>query len=155
MFRWAYSDGPYHQTVKPGTLVGHDRRLARELAIDHVTQIWNSKIPKISIENPVGRLSTRFMKPSQIIQPYMFGEDASKKTCLWLKNYPQLEPTNYVLPRLVKGKPRWGNQTDSGQNKLPPSRNRAELRSKTYHGIADAMANQWFPNLEKFSEQGY
>ena len=82
-------------------------------------------------------------KPSQMIQPYQFGEDASKKTCLWLKELTPLISTKYVEPRWVNGKPRWSNQTDSGQNKLGPSEDRAMIRSKTYLGIAIAMAEQW------------
>lgn len=99
--------------------------------------------PRVAIENPVGRLSTLWRKPDQYIQPYQFGHDASKKTGLWLKNLPSLVPTKYISGRLVGGKERWGNQTDSGQNKLTPSEDRAEIRSKTYEGIADAMADQW------------
>ncbi|MCH7561498.1 MAG: DNA cytosine methyltransferase [Thaumarchaeota archaeon] len=95
------------------------------------------RIPKIAIENPVGVISTRIRKPDQIIQPWQFGEDASKKTCLWLKGLPKLIPTNIIK------KERYGNQTPSGQNKLGPSKDRARLRAKTYQGIADAMAEQW------------
>lgn len=100
-------------------------------------------IPKIALENPIGRISSAYRKPDQIIQPYMFGDDASKSTCLWLKNLPVLTPTNYVEPRIVNGKNRWANQTDSGQNRLGPSETRAKERSKTYQGIANAMAEQW------------
>jgi len=100
-------------------------------------------IPKIALENPIGRISSAYRKPDQIIQPYMFGDDASKSTCLWLKNLPLLTPTNYVEPRIINGKNRWANQTDSGQNRLGPSETRAKERSKTYQGIAEAMAEQW------------
>jgi hypothetical protein len=103
----------------------------------------NANIKKIAIENPIGCISTRIRKPDQIIQPYDFGENASKQTCLWLKNLPQLKPTAYYPPRVVNGKKRWGNQTDSGQNKLTPSDDRWAKRSITYQGIADAMAEQW------------
>lgn len=99
--------------------------------------------PRIAIENPVGFMSTFWRKPDQIIQPYQFGHDASKATCLWLKGLPELEPTEYVIPRMVNGRPRWGNQTDSGQNKLGPSPDRWAKRSLTYPGIAKAMADQW------------
>lgn len=98
------------------------------------------------IENPVphGYAMERIgVKYSQIIQPYQFGDDASKATCLWLTGLPLLVPTEYCEPRMVNGLLRWSNQTDSGQNKLPPSDKRAELRSKTYQGIANAMAEQW------------
>lgn len=163
---WAYKDPPYHQKVKPGTLTGKARCEARDGAISFVKKLYNCGINKISIENPVGVLSSRWMKPSQIIQPYEFGDNASKRTCLWLKNLPLLVPTNYIEGRLVccgneisedlgkYGCPnccgekvavrRWANQTNSGQNKLGPSEeDRAKLRSKTYQGIAQAMANQW------------
>ena len=89
------------------------------------------------IENPVGIMSTHYRKPNQIIQPWQFGHDASKKTCLWLKGLPKLEPTNIII------KDRYSNQTASGQNKLGPSDDRARLRSKTYQGIADCMADTW------------
>ena len=103
----------------------------------------DAPIARIAIENPVSIISSRIRKPDQIIQPYHFGHDASKKTCLWLKGLPPLRPTAFVEPRIVDGKPRWNNQTDSGQNKLPPSTDRWRMRSKTYQGIADAMAAQW------------
>lgn len=100
------------------------------------------------LENPVGIISTRIRPADQYIQPYEFGEDASKKTGLWLNKLPLLEGTLYIPGRVVElpsGKVvnRWANQTDSGQNKLPPSADRWKLRSKTYPGIAKAMADQW------------
>ena len=112
-------------------------------ALDFVRKLLDAPINKIALENPVGCISTRIRKPDQIIQPYDFGEDASKKTCLWLKNLSLLKPTKPVFPRMVNGKPRWSNQTDSGQNKLAPSDDRWKLRAKTYNGIANAMAEQW------------
>ena len=114
-----------------------------EDALDLVRLFMRAPIDKIAIENPVSVISSRIRKPDQIIQPHQFGHDASKKTCLWLINLPLLRPTEMVEPRIVNGKPRWANQTDSGQNKLPPSKDRWKLRSKTYEGIADAMAAQW------------
>lgn len=102
----------------------------------------NLKVP-YAIENPVCCMSTLWRKPDQIIQPYEFGHDASKKTCLWLNNLPKLKPTQYIDPRIVEGRKRWSNQTDSGQNNLSPGSERAKERSKTFQGIADAMANQW------------
>jgi len=140
---WAYKEPPYHQKVKEGTLVGIERKKAREEAILFVKRLWNCGIDKICIENPVGVLSSQWKDKSQIIQPYNFGDDASKKTCLWLKGLPPLTPTKYIKPRYVDGKRRWSNQTDSGQNKLPPSKDRAKLRSKTYLGVAKAIASQW------------
>lgn len=140
---WAYKEPPYHQKVKPGTLVGKERLAAREEAIRFFMALFWCNIPKVAVENPVGVMSRRFRKPNQIIQPYYFGEDASKATCLWLRNLPKLNGTSYIEPRIVNGLERWHNQTDSGQNKLSPSEDRAELRSKTYPGIAKAMADQW------------
>ena len=119
-----------------------DPKLTQD-AFEFVNALLNAPIDKICIENPVGVISTRIKKPTQYIQPYMFGHDASKKTGLWLKNLTQLLPTICVNPRIVNGKKRWSNQTDSGQNNLPPSKNRWQLRSTTYQGIADAMANTW------------
>lgn len=118
-----------------------------EDALDFVRKLLNADIPKIAVENPISVISSRIVKPTQTIQPYEYGDDASKKTCLWLKNLPQLKPTSLIAPRQVlhKGKLvyRYGNQTDSGQNKLPPSEHRWKDRSKTFQGIADAMASQW------------
>ena len=100
-------------------------------------------IPRIAIENPICVMSTLWRKPDQTIQPYHFGHDASKATCLWLKGLPPLRATSFVEPRMIDGKPRWANQTDSGQNKLPPSDDRWKIRSETFAGIAQAMASQW------------
>lgn len=115
-----------------------------EEALEFVQLLMDAPIDKICIENPVSCISSRIRKPDQIIQPYEFGEDASKKTCLWLKGLPRLTPTVRVPGRITPdGKERWSNQTDKGQNKLGPSEDRAEIRSLTYHGIAEAMAEQW------------
>jgi site-specific DNA-cytosine methylase len=114
-----------------------------EDALSFAKILMDAPIHRICIENPVSIISTRIRKPDQIIQPWQFGHDASKKTCLWLKNLPLLKHTEYIPPRIVDGKQRWSNQTDSGQNKLPPSKDRWKIRSKTYTGIAEAMAEQW------------
>lgn len=114
-----------------------------EDALAFAKLLMDAPIEKIAIENPVSIISSRIRKPDQIIQPYHFGHDASKKTCLWLKGLPPLSHTAFVEPRIIDGKPRWANQTDSGQNKLPPSADRWRMRSKTYQGIAEAMATQW------------
>jgi len=148
---WAYKDGPYHQKVKPGTLTGEDRKAARVKAANFFMALYNCKIKRVAIENPVGVMSSIFRKPDQVFNPYNFGDDASKKTCLWLKGLPPLLHTGYFPPRMVDGRPRWSNQTDSGQNNLSPSENRAELRSKTYPGIAAAIASQW-GSLEKSAQ---
>jgi hypothetical protein len=99
---WAYKDGPYHQKVKPETLVGAARRDARERALDFVRLLMAAPIPKIAIENPRGVISTRICPASQYIQPYNFGDDASKITGLWLKNLPLLTPTQRQAGRLVE-----------------------------------------------------
>lgn len=122
---------------------------ARKEALAFILELMDAPIPKICIENPVGVISSQIRKPDQIIQPYEFGEDASKKTCLWLQGPPPLPilsehryPGRKVIynGRIVE---RWGNQTDSGQNRLGPSEDRGDLRSITYQGIADAMAETW------------
>ena len=120
-----------------------------EDALAFVQLLLDAPIGRIALENPVSVISSRIRKPDQIIHPWMFGHDASKQTCLWLKNLPLLTPTQIVEPRIVitpSGKPakRWGNQCDNyGQDKLPPSADRWKLRSATYLGIAMAMAEKW------------
>lgn len=114
-----------------------------EDALDFVRLLMDAPVPRIAIENPISVISSRIRKPDQIIHPYHFGHDASKATCLWLKNLPELTHTHIIEPRIINGKKRWGNQTDSGQNKLGPSDDRWKIRSETFQGIADAMATQW------------
>ena len=111
-----------------------------EDALAFVRRLMAAPIKRIAIENPISVISSRIRKPDQIIQPWWFGHDASKKTCLWLIDLPPLKPTD-MLPG--DAKTRRGNQTVSGQNKLPPSKDRWKIRSATYKGIADAMADQW------------
>jgi hypothetical protein len=110
-------------------------------------------IPFRAVENPIGCLSTRVREPDQILQPWQFGEDASKATCLWLHGLPRLRPTQFHPPRLVvqndKWAMRWANQTDSGQNNLGPADDRWAERSKTYHGLAQAMAEQWAEHVTR------
>lgn len=124
-------------------------------ACDFFNLFLNHPCPKICIENPVPHKYAleRFhgnQKYTQTIQPWQFGEDASKRTCLWLKGLPPLIPTDIIV------KNKYANQTPSGQNKLGPSPERAKLRSKTYSGIAKAMAAQWGrdalpPSSEQFT----
>jgi hypothetical protein len=112
-----------------------------EDALAFVNLLLAAPVERIALENPVGAISTRIRKPDCIIHPWQFGHPESKTTCLWLKNLAPLTPTN-VLPKPANG--RWENQCANGsQNKLPPSPDRWKLRSKTYQGIADAMAEQW------------
>lgn len=119
-----------------------DSKLTED-ALIFVRLLMDAPIHRIAIENPVSVISSRIRKPDQIIHPWQFGHDASKATCLWLKNLPALKPIAIVEPRIVDGKKRWSNQTDGGQNKLPPRKDRWKIRSTTYQGIADAMAEQW------------
>ncbi len=119
------------------------RAAKTEDALAFVRALLDAPIPRIAIENPVGCIGTRIRKADQTIQPHQFGDDASKATCLWLKGLPLLTPTDRVPGRMVNGKPRWANQTDSGQNRLAPSADRWKLRSATFPGIAAAMADQW------------
>lgn len=100
-------------------------------AIEFVWQLMNADIPKIALENPIGILSTEIRKPDQIIQPYWFGHGETKQTCFWLKNLPKLVPTKRVAGRLAR------------VHKEPPSEERWKNRSRTYPGIAEAMARQW------------
>ena len=119
------------------------RQALTDEALAFVKRLLDAPVPRIALENPIGCISSQIRKPDQTIQPYQFGHDASKSTCLWLKNLPVLTPTELIAPRIVDGKKRWANQTDSGQNKLPPSADRWKIRSETYAGIAAAMAAQW------------
>ena len=107
------------------------RKKYREDAIKFFMDFANADCDKIAIENPIGVMSTHYRKPDQIIQPWMFGHGETKATCLWLKNLPKLEPTNIVDGREQRI---W---------KMPPGPERAKERSKTYEGIAKAMASQW------------
>lgn len=100
-------------------------------ALCFVAELLGSAIPQIAPENPKGVISTRIRKPDQIIQPWQFGHGETKATCLWLKNLPLLEPTNIVEGR------------ESRIHKMAPSKDRAKLRSITYRGVAEAMAERW------------
>lgn len=152
---WAFEDPDYnrwpgvgyHQRVKRETLTGEARREARVAELQNFRKLLALSYPKV-VENPaVSFVNTSIRPPDQIIHPYMFGDDASKATGLWLDRVPHLRGTKQVSPRLVPGKNRvlmrWANQTDSGQNNLTPSDNRWLERSKTYPGIAAAMGDQW------------
>ena len=116
------------------------KRIEQRKAIWFFMVLAQASIKRIAIENPIGIMSTHYRKPDQIIQPWQFGHDASKATCLWLKNLPKLTPTE-MLPGGRHA--RRADQTPSGQNKLGPSPTRAADRSRTYQGIANAMAEQW------------
>lgn len=140
---WAFGDGPYHQRVRPGTLVGQERREAREWAIENFKRLDALPYPH-AIENPAPSfVSKAHRPPDQTVQPYQFGDDASKRTGLWLKGVPRLKPTRWVPGRIVNGRERWANQTDNGQNRLSPGENRWLERSATFPGIAAAIGAQW------------
>jgi hypothetical protein len=158
---WAFKDPDfdrypgvgYHQKVGPGTLVGGARRVARLKAEAEVERIKALPIRVKVIENPRGTLPTRTSlgKPIDVVQPYEFGDDASKATCLWAFDYygkrlPHLKlrrnPSDRILGRFVNGVERWSNQTDTGQNRLTPGPDRWSQRSRTYEGIAWAIAAQ-------------
>lgn len=125
--KW-YKDQPPR---KSGTLVGEERRKARIEAIAFFMALYNCKIPKIAIENPIGVMSSEFRKPDQVLQPWMFGHGETKATCLWLKNLPKLKTTDIVSGR------------EQRLHKLSNTPDRAKLRSKTYPGIASALAIQY------------
>jgi hypothetical protein len=103
----------------------------QDKALDFVRLLLNANIPKIALENPISIISSKIRKPDQIIQPWQFGHGETKATCLWLKGLPLLQPTNIVDGRSDR------------IHKMPPSPDRWKLRSTTYQGIAEAMANQW------------
>jgi len=104
---------------------------SQQRSIDFFMQFTNVDCPRVIIENPIGIMSTRYRKPDQIVQPWQFGHGETKATCFWVKGCPLLKPSNVVSGREQRI---W---------KLPPSANRAALRSKTYQGVAEAMAEQW------------
>lgn len=184
----------FHHTPpnpSPGVLYGEARRAALQRAAQFVAALWNAPIARVAIENPIMHGEARraintasmigcgpgslrwshwhpFGAPAQTIQPYQFGDDASKRTALWLRGLPRLRPwpqDRWASPRYVcqscgftwragwagedcrcgslRIRPRWSNQTDSGQNKLAPSADRAQRRAETYPGIAEAIADQY------------
>jgi site-specific DNA-cytosine methylase len=112
----------------------------QQQALEFFSTLLNADIERICVENPIGIISTKIRKPDQIIQPWQYGHPESKSTCLWLKGLPLLKPSN-ILEIPPSG--RWDNQTPSGQNKLGPSPTRWMDRSRSYEGIAEAMAQQW------------
>ena len=120
-----------------------DRQKQRNEAVDFFMDIANADCEKIAIENPVGVISSQWRKPDQYIEPYMFGDPEKKKTGLWLKGLPLLKPTNIVEPVIIHCKsganePRWHMETMH-----LPKEERSRVRSQTFIGIANAMAEQW------------
>lgn len=114
----------------------------QEEALDFVRKLLDAPINKIALENPVSVISTKIKKPNQIIQPFQYGHDVTKKTCLWLKNLPNLKPTKIVEPDVVLVNGKKMSRMHYESFKLP-SKERSKVRSKFYTGIAEAMADQW------------
>jgi len=121
----------------------------QQQGIDFFLKVVNANIPKIAVENPIGIMSNIYRKPDQIIQPWQYGNEAQKSTCLWLRNLPKLQPTNIVdkgkffewvdkKTGKVKRQPQWFYEAFRKNPK-----ERAKIRNKTFQGIADAMADQW------------
>lgn len=108
-----------------------DKLIEQAEALDFVRRLLDAPIPRIALENPISIISSRIRKPDQIIQPWQFGHGETKATCLWLKNLPKLLPTNIVEGR------------EARIHKMPPGPDRWKERSRTFEGIAQAMAQQW------------
>lgn len=114
-----------------------DKRVEQTAAMEFVQTLWNANVGRIALENPIGVISKRIRKPDQVIQPWQFGHEATKATCLWLKELPKLQPTMVME---VRNK----NLTSGGHCKLGSDiPDRWKIRSRTYPGIAAAMADQW------------
>jgi hypothetical protein len=141
--------GAKHLYNKDGS-PNEERYNNQRQALLFVKQLMDANINHIAIENPISVISTKLCKPDQIVQPYWFGDSASKSTCLWLKNLPKLEPTDMVdkgqfkewigKNGKTKKQPMWYYEA---LTKAKTTEERRGLRSKTFQGIADAMANQW------------
>jgi len=139
--RWMYN--------KDGS-VNKERLTNQRKALNFVQKLMDAPIEKIAIENPVSVISSQIRKPDQIIQPYEYGHSEAKKTCLWLKNLPQLQPTKIVdKGEFVEWVDKNGKKKRQAKwyldvlSKAKTKAERQKLRSKTYQGIADAIANQW------------
>jgi len=139
--RWMYN--------KDGS-VNKERLTNQRKALNFVQKLMDAPIEKIAIENPVSVISSQIRKPDQIIQPYEYGHSEAKKTCLWLKNLPQLKPTKIVdKGEFVEWVDKNGKKKRQAKwyldvlTKAKTKAERQKLRSKTYQGIADAIANQW------------
>ena len=111
-------------------------------ALDFVRKLLNAPIDKIALENPVSVISSKIRKPNQTIQPYQFGHKVSKRTCLWLKNLPNLLPTKIVEPEIINVNGYKMSKFHYETFRLP-KKIRGKVRSRFYEGIAEAMANQW------------
>ncbi|MCF7753418.1 hypothetical protein KQ941_03105 [Paenibacillus xylanexedens] len=115
-----------------------DKQVEQAEALEFVRYLLDLPVERIALENPISIISSRIRKPDQIIQPWQYGHGETKATCLWLKNLPLLQPTNIVEGR------------EARIHKMPPGPNRGRERSRTYSGIADAMADQWGKAAERY-----
>jgi len=120
-----------------------NRKEQRKEAIEFFMQLINAPIKRIAVENPIGIMSTLYRKPAQIIQPFQFGHEEAKKTCLWLKNLPLLIPTKNVEPKYTVFKSGKRMATWYCDAVKLPKDERMKTRSRTFQGIADAMSEQW------------
>jgi len=135
----------------------HGRNLMTDYWLHLVRRLMAAPIPRWAIENPRGVIGTAIRPADQMIQPWQFGDDASKETHFWLKNLPPLKIKREWRcngrivrdPRTGKAVERWANQTDSGQNRLAPSEDRWAARSETYPGVAREVARQWGPLFDQ------
>lgn len=134
--RW-FSD---NAKAGPGILTGESRRKAREEALAFVLKLWQCQIPRVAIENPIGRLSTLWRKPSQTVQPWHFGDPFFKATCLWLRGLPLLEPTKRLIPP-AKGTSE--HKQWSMVHRATPGKGRKAKRAQSFPGFAAAIAAQW------------
>jgi hypothetical protein len=123
---------------KSGVLVGEPRRIAQKEAIEFFMKLYNCDTTHIAIENPIGVMSSAFRKPNQILQPWQFGHGEVKATCLWTRNLPILSPTDVVSGRVARS------------HNVPPSPERSKIRSRTYPGIAKAIAKQYSDYVIKY-----
>ena len=122
------------------------RKQDQDAGAEFFMALYNSDIPYIAVENPVGVMSTRFRKPNQIVQPFMFGNQARKTTCLWLKGLPLLQPTQLVdegETLTFKSGKRMQKWISDALTNTKTAEERRRLRSKTFEGMAKAMASQW------------
>lgn len=143
--RWMYN--------KDGS-VNEERHKNQQEALDFVQKLMDAPIEKIAVENPISVISSRIRKPDQIIQPWMFGDEASKNTCLWLKNLPNLIPTNIVgKGEFVEWEDKNGKKKRQAKwyldalNKAKTAEERRSLRSKTFPGMAKAIAKQFTQSI--------
>ena len=133
---WAYGDGPYHQKVKPGTLVGKERRIARKQAVEFLNKLWECNVEAICIEQSLSHyLEREWKKSTQTIHPYHFGDPFKKSTSLWMRGLKPLIPTNITWNRYPAA------------HRMTPSDKRSQKRAETYPGIAKAIAFQFSNQL--------